>query len=509
MHSFLLLALLSLPAASAALHTYKGIRFTNPPRRFGQSGPALPFDPSLPYDAYGDVCVQDKATIELTGQNVTMSEDCLFLNVFTPVDTTTTAPAATAPAPLLPVMVYMYGGGFVQGWSQQMDPSKLASAGTTVQVNFNYRLGALGLLAHPDLQNESPVGATGGMNAVVDQVVALQWVQQNIHLFGGDPEQVTIYGESAGGCSVCYHLVSPLSRGLFKNAIVESGPCIGPWGIRSSSNLEAFAFSSAFMLGAGAPSIDALRAMDVDDLMYTHGGDNYPLISYDGYVLQDEMLPADYIAAGLVNVAPDGVIVLGSNTVDSMDMEPWLSMSGKQLASTESEFEASVFKNFFGFAEKVIEQYYPADDAFGHAIAQISADICVRCPTRTLAKALSSVATVHMYSYAGASADGRASHAAELCELFVDEPTCSAVMMQEFDVGLSESMAAYWTSVAVESKPVPKAGDPEWPEFGAGHLKLGLETAAQEGSTVGFESCDFWDTLDIGVIQLRAACVAI
>jgi len=322
----------------------------------------------------------------MTGQNVTMSEDCLFLNLFTPT--------LTPPSPL-PVMVYIYGGGFMQGWSQQMDSSGLAT--DTVQVNFNYRLNALGLFAHPDLQEESPNNATSGMNSVLDQVVALEWVQQNIHLFGGDPDRVTIYGESAGGCSVCYHLVSPLSKDLYKHAIVESGPCVGPWGIETADTREAFTLAKAFMFGAGAQTIEELRAIDVDDLMEKYGGKNYPLISYDNYVLQNNQLPADYIASGLINAE---TVVVGSNTVDSMDMEPWLSMSGKTLPSNKLAYEASIALHFAGFKSKVVEEYKEeADVGYDHAIQQISADICVRCPTVALAGMLaeSTDAKVHMY----------------------------------------------------------------------------------------------------------------
>ena len=143
------------------------------------------------------------------------SEDCLFLNVFTPDKTNTGA------AHLLPVMFWIHGGGLVVGASDGYDPAKLVAQGVVV-VTINYRLGELGFLAHPALAAESPTGASGNYG-LLDQQAAMRWVQRNIRAFGGDPDNVTIFGESAGGLSVHSQLASPLAAGLFHKAIVESG----------------------------------------------------------------------------------------------------------------------------------------------------------------------------------------------------------------------------------------------------------------------------------------------
>ena len=146
-----------------------------------------------------------------------MSEDCLYLNVWTP---------AQGAGEKLPVMVFFYGGAFGQvapfGTMAVYNGTTLAEKGVIV-VTTNYRLGALGFLAHPELDNESPHNSSGNYG-ILDQVAALQWVQRNIGAFGGDPSRVTIFGQSAGGESVLIHLVSPESRGLYQQAIVESGP---------------------------------------------------------------------------------------------------------------------------------------------------------------------------------------------------------------------------------------------------------------------------------------------
>jgi len=143
------------------------------------------------------------------------TEDCLFLNVFTPDKTNEGRPH------LLPVMFWIHGGGLVVGESDGYDPSPLVAQGVVV-VTINYRLGELGFLAHPALAAESPTGASGNYG-LMDQQAALRWVQRNIRAFGGDPDNVTIFGQSAGALSVHSQLASPLAAGLFHKAIVESG----------------------------------------------------------------------------------------------------------------------------------------------------------------------------------------------------------------------------------------------------------------------------------------------
>src|SRR6185295_13139218 len=143
------------------------------------------------------------------------TEDCLFLNVFTPDKTNSGQPH------LLPVMFWIHGGALVVGESDGYDPTALVAKGVIV-VTISYRHGALGFLTHPALSAESPQGASGNYG-LMDQQAAMRWVQRNIRHFGGDASNVTIFGESAGGLSTHSQLVSPLAAGLFHKAIVESG----------------------------------------------------------------------------------------------------------------------------------------------------------------------------------------------------------------------------------------------------------------------------------------------
>ena len=184
------------------------------------------------------------------------SEDCLYLNVWTP---------ATNADAKLPVMVFFYGGAFGQieggGNISSFNGTTLANQGVIV-VTTNYRLGPLGFLAHPDLDNESLTNSSGNYG-IMDQVAALQWVQRNIGAFGGDPSRVTIFGESAGGESVLIHLVSPGSRGLYRQALVESGPfwAHGPVFDNAHSKADAEQIGVGYAQSLGYSGPDAIRRM--------------------------------------------------------------------------------------------------------------------------------------------------------------------------------------------------------------------------------------------------------
>ncbi|MBP6729758.1 MAG: carboxylesterase family protein, partial [Microthrixaceae bacterium] len=180
--------------------------------RFRSPQPVEPWTDTRAYTEVGPGCPQSPVFV------TTVSEDCLTLNVWTPA-----APSSAA----LPVMVFLHGGAFVGGSGGQInyDGQRLSESGRVIVVTINYRLGPLGFLSHPALAAEDPAHATSGMYGLEDQTAALAWVKANAAAFGGDPGNVTIFGESAGGISACLHLVMPASAGLFDRAIIESGPC--------------------------------------------------------------------------------------------------------------------------------------------------------------------------------------------------------------------------------------------------------------------------------------------
>ncbi len=250
------------PDARHGVHAYLGIPYAAPPVgewRWRPPQPPARWDGVRRADRFGASCMQQQArsrlpwTEEYMTQNE-VSEDCLTLNVWTP--------SSDASGPL-PVMVWIYGGGFNEGSSavEVYDGAPLASRGVVV-VSLNYRVGVLGGLAHPELSKESPHGVSGNYG-LLDQVAALRWVGANIERFGGNPANVTIFGQSAGGISVAALMRSPLARGLFARAIGMAGPGLisGTGAGRGGTLAEREAAGAKFAQAQGAPTLAALRAL--------------------------------------------------------------------------------------------------------------------------------------------------------------------------------------------------------------------------------------------------------
>jgi para-nitrobenzyl esterase len=258
------------PASDTAITVFKGIPFAAPP--VGHLRWRPPVAPAKwsgvrKADHFGSPCGQISRTAPIPGsQNAVIppSEDCLYLDVWTP---------AKRAGEKLPVMVWIYGGGFQAGSSSnpQFDGEGLAAKGV-VRVQMNYRLGIFGFLSHPDLDKESPHGVSGNYG-LLDQIAALQWVQRNIAAFGGDPRRVTIFGQSAGGGSVHFLSLSPLARGLFQRAVSENGLLFSgdPFLQERSPSAykpirEAEADNLAYLRKAGAESLKQLRAMSTEQI---------------------------------------------------------------------------------------------------------------------------------------------------------------------------------------------------------------------------------------------------
>ncbi len=262
--------------AATGIRMFKGIPFAQPPvgdLRWKEPQPVKNWDGVLKADHFGPNAMQKNVFGDMLFRSSGMSEDCLYLNVWTPAKTGKEK---------LPVLVYFYGGGFVagDGSESRYDGESLAQRGI-VTVTVNYRLGIFGLLAHPELTKESSHQASGNYG-LLDQHAALVWVQKNIAAFGGDPNRVTIDGESAGSISVCAQMASPLSKGLFSAAIGESG------GIFPVPTLaEGEKRGAEFQKTVGANSLADLRAIPADkllDLAAKQGGFSMAVV-IDGYFL--------------------------------------------------------------------------------------------------------------------------------------------------------------------------------------------------------------------------------
>src|SRR5947209_243481 len=277
----------------SGVRVFKGVPFAQPPAgdlRWKPPQPVKNWDGVRQAVKFGPRCMQAPVFGDMNFRSDGMSEDCLYLNVWTP---------AKSGGERLPVLVYFYGGGFVAGDGSEprYDGESIAAKGV-VAVTVNYRLGVFGFLAHPELTKESPHHASGNY-ALLDQAAALRWVRDNIAAFGGDPRRVTIAGESAGSVSVSAQMASPLSRDLIAGAIGESGSIMAT--LAAVPLAKAEQSGAKFAAELGASSLAALRAMSTQQIFEaaTKGGfasvGRFP-ITVDGYFFTEDPSATD--AAG-------------------------------------------------------------------------------------------------------------------------------------------------------------------------------------------------------------------
>jgi para-nitrobenzyl esterase len=296
-----------IPALTPNVMVFEGIPYAAPPLgdlRWKPPQPVTPWPAVRNADRYGPACMQyymDAYSTANFGDYETKSEDCLYLNVWTPAKTA---------GDKLPVLVWIHGGGFRVGSATERlhHGDNLAAKGVVV-VTLNYRLGVFGFFAHPELTKESGHNASGNYG-LMDQIAALQWVQRNIAAFGGDPNRVTIFGESAGGGAVSYMQASPLTEGLFQGAIGESGgsftrPAAGSANPLQTAEQEGAKFADA----VGASSLAQLRALSGEQILKAGAafGAFSPFV--DGYVL-----PQDVYTIFAQGKQHDVPVLVGSNS---------------------------------------------------------------------------------------------------------------------------------------------------------------------------------------------------
>jgi para-nitrobenzyl esterase len=274
----------------SGVREFRGIPFAQPPvgnLRWTAPQPVAAWKMVRPAKEFGPRCMQQPIFGDMGFRSNGMSEDCLYLNVWTP---------AKSGSERLPVMVYFFGGGFMAGDGSEprYDGESMATKGI-VAVTVNYRLGVFGFLAHPELTKESPHHVSGNY-ALLDQNAALQWVHQNIAAFGGDPRKVTIAGESAGSIAVSAQMASPLSKDLIAGAIGESGSILGALApvLLSKGEEEGVKFATS----AGKSDLASLRAISSEQLLEIAGKRGGPRFSpvMDGYFFPE--WPVAIFAAG-------------------------------------------------------------------------------------------------------------------------------------------------------------------------------------------------------------------
>jgi para-nitrobenzyl esterase len=359
---------------------FLGIPFAAPPTgelRWKPPQPVEKWQGTRKANSYGAACpqAQDPNTEAFTKEIVQTfepyftyrtDEDCLYLNVWT-----TNLPGDHPAARKLPVMFWIHGGGNISGASQNppMGPT-LALKGVVV-VSTSYRLGALGFMAHPALTAESPHHASGNYG-VLDQIAALQWVQRNIGRFGGDPANVTIFGESAGGAAVCRLMSSPLARGLFQRGILESGTCndyISPelripshyYGGVGTAEEIGLRIMRDLDIADGPDALAKMRSKTPKEIVEISGRDS--TLSFegtiDGWVLTEQ--PATTFAQGRQAKVP---VIVGSNSDEATVMIE----EDLRASPTLAHYKALLKNEFTDYADEMFRMYPAATDADVRAV---------------------------------------------------------------------------------------------------------------------------------------------
>jgi para-nitrobenzyl esterase len=443
--------------------------------------------------AYANYCPQNGAGAFFGDPSY--SEDCLYLNVFT-------TGGAIRNRERRPVMFWIHGGGLYGGSSNDYDMSALVQAGVVV-VSVNYRLGVFGFFAHPALDIEHHDLADYGF---MDQQLALHWVQRNIAAFGGDPHNVTLFGESAGGESVGAHLVSPGSAGLFQRAIVESGSMALSMMLLPLATEEATGQRFATAAGCTNQDMACLRALTAEQIMKIQ----QPYLTNSAFIGNVAALPQTFRAAFTSGAFHRVPVMIGNNR----DEWRWLIgrieiATGKPLAP---EGYPAAIGAFFGPAKAPAAlAHYPLA-GYGspsEALGAAESDYFMICPSYEFDRWVAPYIPVYAYQFddravpmymAAVSFPYGAAHTSEMQFLFPDFHGGRGVVqtLSPQEQTLSAQMIGYWTTFAKTGDPsVP--GAPPWPRFNVAQTFLSLRTPAPATLTgpdfVAQHGCDFWETI--------------
>ena len=454
------------------LAVYRGIPFAAPPvgeLRWRAPQPIAKWSGVGKADKFAKACMQAVVPNAVLGSAApTVSEDCLYLNVWSP---------ATSPAGKLPVMVWIYGGGFIAGATSTPLNSgeQLAKKGVVV-VSIAYRVGPMGFFAHPALSAESPQKVSGNYG-LLDQIAGLQWVQKNIAAFGGDPKRVTIFGESAGAIAVSMLGASPLAKGLFAGAISQSGGSFGPPRTPPESGENVQLLAAAERDGVRiAQKLNAISAADLrkaspDDFSRVGAGAlnmSWPVL--DGWVLPDDQYKL--YAAGKYNSTP---VLIGINS-DEGALFP---------ASGSAETYAAGVRKRYGPHADAILGAYPADpvnwmqssrdlmrDAGFGWQTWAWADLQTKSDATRSGK---SKAFVYYFNHSPPRIEGSrfknavgAVHTEEMIYVF-DHLGQSNLPWTDSDHAMADAMSTYWTNFAKHGDP-NGPGVSEWPAYSSATL---------------------------------------
>lgn len=466
--------------AEAGVHIFRGVPFANPPLgdlRWRPPAPRPPWSGVRDATRFGAACMQPASPF---ADHAVVSEDCLFLNIWAPHQ-----------ASKAPVLVWMHGGSLVSGAGSEAiyDGAGFARRGVIV-VSINYRLGALGWLAHPGLSAESPNNISGNYG-LMDQIEALRWVHRNISAFGGDPDNVTIAGESAGALSVLYLMAAPDAQGLFHRAIAQSAYMITMPELRDGSyadwpDAETVGVSLASALGAADPA--ALRAMSAQAIIEGTARTTYfPLGTIDGRSLPRQL--AETFDRGEQASVP---ILAGYNEGEIRSLRFLLPPAPASAAIYTDEIRAR-----YGDLSDAFLARYPAE-AMSESMLRTTRDAMYGWTAERLAvkqTAIGAPAFLYYFDHGYPAADEggfRAFHAAEIP--FVFGTTASPprywppVPQTTGERRLSEAMASYWATFARDGAPRAQ-GEDEWRPYAEDRAYMAFEAAPRlrAGPPNGYE----------------------
>lgn len=454
------------------LRVFKGIPYALPPvgaARWRPPSPMLRWEGTREVTEFGPACPQPKPTLSniYTRAPMPMSEDCLTLNIWTPVH-----------AENAPVFFWIHGGALVGGASREenYNGSRLADRGIVV-VSINYRLGVLGWLAHPELSKESPLGISGNYG-LLDQIEALRWVKRNIRSFGGDPANVTVAGESSGALSVMYLMTSPPARGLFTKAIAESAYMISTPELRKASFGAPSAEESGVKLADAlhAPNIAAMRAMDAEKLSLAAPAAGYaPWGTIDGHLLPRQ----------LVDVFDKGeqasvLLLAGFNSGEIRSLR----VLAPHPPASAAEYESIIRDRYLDLADKFL-RLYPSVNMEESILATTRDALYGWTAQRLVRKqtALGQRCFLYFFDHGYPAADGaglHAFHASELPYVFGTfdgtPPLWPKISDTAQEMRLSDAMVGYWSSFVRTGQP-SAANEPDWPVFGSTGAYMAFEEA--------------------------------
>lgn len=489
-------------STTAGVDKFIGIPYAAPPvgkLRWQAPEPHQSWNDVRSATSYGPPCTQSASDDEDNNSD----EDCLYLNIYRPT---------TEPEKPRPVLFWIHGGGLMNGSGSEYDGTLLAKVNDIIVVTVNYRLGVFGFLNIPELSDSGTANY-----GLLDQQAAMRWTHDNISSFGGDPNRVTIAGESGGGHAVCAQLASPSAAGLFDGAIIQSGGC------PSHTMAEAAADGEVFATSAGCPDVanmaTCLRTKSTSVLLEASKGFGGiltgPLPVAGGPELP--LAPDAAVKSGRISNVP---ILIGA-THD--EVRAWASPHAED---TEGEYEAEIRREFGTLADEVLARYpfaaYPSPHTAAYALGAVWTDSSVfyglgGCQYRELAEQFADQQPqtfFYQFDDVNAPTSGRglpglevgAAHATELPYLWPSVADGSLVsQFTPNQRGLSQTMVRFWGAFVKNSDP-NTSEDANWPKLAEGQLMSLQSDGSHSISDAQYSAdhnCGFWNSNDYGWLTIN------